>query len=254
MRALLIATTLLLLAPATAAAADVVIDGRGWGHGVGLSQYGAYGYALREGRDAQFILGHYYTGSELRHRAGHAHARAAQARPARRSSAAPRARSPAAARVRLRDDRGYRFQALDVDRVEVIDTTTGRTRARLRVPVTVTGGASTRLHGGAENGLSNGFYRGRMVLVARRRRGAGGQPRLARALPVRRRAGRDAGELAGRGAEGAGRRGPLVRAHEPPPGLRVGRVRRRPLAGLRRRARRDRRRARRRSAPRAAAW
>ena len=65
MRALLIAATLLLLAPATAAAADVVIDGRGWGHGVGLSQYGAYGYALREGRDHQFILAHYYTGSDL---------------------------------------------------------------------------------------------------------------------------------------------------------------------------------------------
>ena len=64
MRALLIATTLLLLAPASAAAADVVIDGRGWGHGVGLSQYGAYGYALREGRDARFILAHYYTGSD----------------------------------------------------------------------------------------------------------------------------------------------------------------------------------------------
>ena len=53
--------------PATAAADDLVIDGRGWGHGVGLSQYGAYGYALREGRDHRFILAHYYTGSELRH-------------------------------------------------------------------------------------------------------------------------------------------------------------------------------------------
>ena len=67
MRALLIATTLLLSAPAAAAADDLVIDGRGWGHGVGLSQYGAYGYALREGRDRRFILAHYYTGSELRH-------------------------------------------------------------------------------------------------------------------------------------------------------------------------------------------
>jgi stage II sporulation protein D len=67
-------------------------------------------------------------------------------------------------RVRLRANRGYRFQALNGDRVAVIDGTTGRTRARLRVPVTVTGGASTRLHGSAENGLSSGFYRGRMVL------------------------------------------------------------------------------------------
>ena len=80
MRALLIAATLLLLAPRRAPPRTVVIDGRGWGHGVGLSQYGAYGYALREGRDYQFILAHYYTGSELGTRAGHAHARAAQAR------------------------------------------------------------------------------------------------------------------------------------------------------------------------------
>jgi stage II sporulation protein D len=164
MRALLIALTLLLVVPASAAAADVVIDGRGWGHGVGLSQYGAYGYALREGRDAQFILAHYYTGSDLgtapatRMRVRLKRARAPKISGATRAVSGGR-------RVTLRDDRGYRFQALDLDRVQVIDATTGRTRARLRVPVTVTGGASTRLHGGAENGLSNGFYRGRMVLT-----------------------------------------------------------------------------------------
>jgi stage II sporulation protein D len=164
MRALLIAATLLLLVPATAAAADVVIDGRGWGHGVGLSQYGAYGFALREGRDHSFILAHYYTGSEL----GTAPATRMRVRLKRarapKISGATRAVS-GARRVRLNDSRGYRFQALNSTRVAVIDTTTGRTRARLTVPVTVTGGASTRLHGSAENGRSNGFYRGRMVLV-----------------------------------------------------------------------------------------
>ena len=163
MRALLIAATLLLLAPATAAAADVVIDGRGWGHGVGMSQYGAYGYALREGRDHQFILAHYYTGSAL------GTAPATRMRVRLKAARAPKVSGATRAisgsrRVTLRDDRGYRFQALDADRVAVIDGTTGRTRARLRVPVTVTGGASTRLHGAAENGLSNGYYRGRMVL------------------------------------------------------------------------------------------
>ena len=163
MRALLIAATLLLLAPATAAAADVVIDGRGWGHGVGMSQYGAYGYALREGRDHQFILGHYYTGSAL------GTAPATRMRVRLKAARAPKISGATRAvsggrRITLRDDRGYRFQALDADRVAVIDGTTGRTRARLRVPVTVTGGASTRLHGAAENGLSNGFYRGRQVL------------------------------------------------------------------------------------------
>jgi stage II sporulation protein D len=163
MRALLIAATLLLLAPATAAAADVVIDGRGWGHGVGMSQYGAYGYALREGRDHQFILAHYYTGSQL------GQAPATRMRVRLKAARAPKISGATRAvsggrRVRLRDDRGYRFQALNADRVAVIDARTRRTRARLRVPVTVTGGASTRLHGSAENGLSNGFYRGRMVL------------------------------------------------------------------------------------------
>ena len=37
------------------------ISGRGWGHGVGLSQWGARGLAL-EGRDYKAILRHYYTG------------------------------------------------------------------------------------------------------------------------------------------------------------------------------------------------
>jgi stage II sporulation protein D len=164
MRALLIAATLVLLAPATAAAADVVIDGRGWGHGVGLSQYGAYGYALREGRDHRFILAHYYTGSDLgtapatRMRVRLKRARAPKISGATRAVSGGR-------RIRLRDDRSYRFQALDADRVEVFDTTTARRRARLRAPVTVTGGASTKLHGSAENSLSNGTYRGRMVLT-----------------------------------------------------------------------------------------
>ena len=42
-----------------------VIDGRGWGHGVGMSQYGAEGYA-EAGWGYQRILAHYYRGTELR--------------------------------------------------------------------------------------------------------------------------------------------------------------------------------------------
>jgi SpoIID/LytB domain protein len=38
--------------------------GSGWGHGVGLSQYGAYGQAT-EGRSAEQILRHYYKGSTV---------------------------------------------------------------------------------------------------------------------------------------------------------------------------------------------
>ena len=42
----------------------VVFAGKGWGHGVGLCQVGAYGMALR-GADYRQILAHYYTGTKI---------------------------------------------------------------------------------------------------------------------------------------------------------------------------------------------
>ena len=41
-----------------------VISGRGWGHGVGLAQWGAYGFA-QQGASYDEILAHYYTGTTL---------------------------------------------------------------------------------------------------------------------------------------------------------------------------------------------
>ena len=46
------------------AAVSWVVHGHGFGHGVGLSAYGAYGYALH-GKGYKFILGHYYPGTSL---------------------------------------------------------------------------------------------------------------------------------------------------------------------------------------------
>ena len=43
---------------------NVVFSGKGWGHGVGLCQVGAYGMALR-GLDYRQILAHYYRGATL---------------------------------------------------------------------------------------------------------------------------------------------------------------------------------------------
>ena len=45
--------------------ASYIFTGKGWGHGVGLCQVGAYGMALR-GKDYAEILHHYYHGTELR--------------------------------------------------------------------------------------------------------------------------------------------------------------------------------------------
>jgi stage II sporulation protein D len=42
----------------------VVFAGKGWGHGVGLCQVGAYGMAIR-GRSYREILAHYYRGTRL---------------------------------------------------------------------------------------------------------------------------------------------------------------------------------------------
>jgi stage II sporulation protein D len=50
--------------PASVTATTFVVSGRGWGHGVGMSQYGALGYA-QDGWTYDQILGHYYTGVEL---------------------------------------------------------------------------------------------------------------------------------------------------------------------------------------------
>ena len=46
------------------AASTFFISGRGWGHGVGMSQWGAYGFAQR-GMSYDRILAHYYRGTTL---------------------------------------------------------------------------------------------------------------------------------------------------------------------------------------------
>lgn len=75
MRSRLLLTALAVLALAVAVAgraapapprvdAAFLLTGGGWGHGVGLSQWGAYGQA-KAGRPYRDILGHYYPGTEL---------------------------------------------------------------------------------------------------------------------------------------------------------------------------------------------
>lgn len=60
MRLWLAALAAALVIPAGASAGTVfLLDGRGWGHGVGLSQWGAEGYA-RHGYSYKQILAHYY--------------------------------------------------------------------------------------------------------------------------------------------------------------------------------------------------
>ena len=60
----LIAATLALTAAPAGAAVSWIVKGRGYGHGVGMSQYGAYGYA-DAGKGYRWILRHYYRGTSV---------------------------------------------------------------------------------------------------------------------------------------------------------------------------------------------
>ena len=66
MRKLLLALPIALLVAATPASAAerLVIRGAGFGHGIGMSQYGAYGYA-KHGFTYDQILAHYYSETSL---------------------------------------------------------------------------------------------------------------------------------------------------------------------------------------------
>jgi stage II sporulation protein D len=61
---LAVLASLATLAPAARAGVSWIVHGRGFGHGVGMSAYGAYGFALH-GKGYRFILGHYYAGTTI---------------------------------------------------------------------------------------------------------------------------------------------------------------------------------------------
>jgi stage II sporulation protein D len=67
MRALIagvsVAAVLAFAGPA-AATTTLYVRGAGYGHGIGMSQYGANGYALR-GENYRWILGHYFTDTQI---------------------------------------------------------------------------------------------------------------------------------------------------------------------------------------------
>jgi len=149
--------------PAAADAATVhIVRGGGWGHGVGLSQYGAYGFA-RNGRGYEAIVKHYYQGTSLARASGRptrvllqASRSAVSFRGASRIG--PRAARPSATYTARRSGR----------RVAIFS---GRRRVGTFSSVSVYRPRNvTRLLGRAINGVRSGRYRGRLVL----RPGSGG--------------------------------------------------------------------------------
>src|SRR3954449_1163637 len=159
MRLVLVVLALLIAAPV--ARADVKIDGHGWGHGVGMSQYGAMGYAAQEHRDFRWILGHYYTGTTVRAvNTGRVRVRLKDAR-AQRIQGATLLRGADGKKVRVKSTRTYRFTPWK-GQLRVIALANNKTVAHLTAPVRASG--TLKLLGKAENGVNNGGYRGALDL------------------------------------------------------------------------------------------
>jgi stage II sporulation protein D len=152
----LTAAVLLLAGTATAhAAARFTIRGAGYGHGVGMSQYGAMG-AAAAGWDYKTILAHYYTATALSTLDAPREVRVllqSQAGSAAFSGAgagAGRQLSPLRTYY-ARGRSGGRVQLLAADR---------RVLATVAAPLRVTGPDTLLLRGRAGNGRTNGRYRG----------------------------------------------------------------------------------------------
>jgi stage II sporulation protein D len=154
----------LLLAPA--ARADYRIDGHGFGHGVGLAQYGAMGYARSTAHTWRWIVRHYYPGTGRSTVASGTRIRVrVKLTSAARVSGATLARGVEGRRVTLRASRTYRFVPWTADGVRAIDLSNGRTLAYLHGPVRLTAPEPLRVIGVGDNAVKDGCYRGDIVLA-----------------------------------------------------------------------------------------
>ncbi len=159
-RRLLAVTAVLLLAAPTGAEAArrYVVSGAGYGHGVGMSQWGAYGLAKR-GRAYPEILSHYYRGTQLA-RVPNATVRVLLQD---RVPEVAFAGAESAGGRRLDPGRTYRVRRFGPAGIELRSgrKLVGRTSGPLAV---TSAGGSFRLAGRAINGVSGGAYRGNLEL------------------------------------------------------------------------------------------
>jgi stage II sporulation protein D len=142
-------------APASGAGSRLIISGAGFGHGVGMSQYGAYGYA-QHGADYRAILAHYYTGTAVQPLGAQPTVRVLL-------HAGSSARFTGATAIdggpTLDPAQVYVVRPSGLSRVAV-RTSSGSTVATVDPPLRVTGDAPLQLRGTAANRVRNGLYRG----------------------------------------------------------------------------------------------
>jgi stage II sporulation protein D len=150
----LLAVCLLPLGSAHAASSKFTIRGAGFGHGVGMSQYGAYGFA-QNGSGYRDILAHYYTDTAIGNLDPNQRVRVLlQSTGTASFTGATRAgrRRLAARKTYYVRRRGARVQLLSPKR---------RSLGTYAAPLHVTGrGGALILRGRAANGRTSGAYRG----------------------------------------------------------------------------------------------
>jgi|SRR5215211_1883270 len=153
-------TVMALALPASAASARpvLIIRGAGFGHGLGMSQYGARGYALH-GRDYRFILRHYYSGTRL--------ARVSTTHPVRvllQSGVSVVSFSGASAVGDLRADPSSSYRVVAERGRLVFRNAAGRMLAWFPGALQVSGPGPLRLRGLALNGQASHAYHGVLEL------------------------------------------------------------------------------------------
>lgn len=162
----LAATCALAAAPAAHGATSLVINGRGWGHGIGMSQYGALGYA-QHGWTADRILTHYYTGTQLGRLSTSPTVRVLL-QSGRSSYGVRGAASVGGALL----DPGQAYTVVRGRQGLVVRDPGGQDRLTSAGPLVFkpAGGGAVTLLGPAQNGTSGGRYRGAIQIAA----GSGG--------------------------------------------------------------------------------
>lgn len=141
--------------PAGAASA-LTIRGAGFGHGVGMSQYGAAGFAEHGYTHAQ-ILAHYFPGTEIGRVGTDTVVRVLLASP----PTATFTGATNAGTVKLDPDQRYGARSASSGRVDLLDAR-GRVMATFDAPLRATNRANdpVTLLGTAGNGVRDGAYRG----------------------------------------------------------------------------------------------
>jgi stage II sporulation protein D len=135
------------------AATIFAINGGGNGHGIGMSQYGAYGYALH-GQSYQFILAHYYQGTKLGSTDGNRVVRVLLGTGHPRFSGAS-----AAGKHKLNPALTYSVRTLPKGGLGIY-TGSGKLVGKFSSPLSVTGSGPLNLAG-------RGTYRGALEFAAR---------------------------------------------------------------------------------------